>query len=115
VQVLERLSKSKQASFLAVLKTFGPGNDGPLSFPFRGATLALDLPNIGQPLLTLLNELDEIVLRSGGRVYLAKDARLSRRAFEAMYPRAEEFRALKRALDPKGVFSSSLARRLGLA
>lgn len=114
VQVLETLSRSRQASFLAVLKTFGPANDGLLSFPIEGATLALDLPNIGQPLLTLLNELDEIVLRHGGRVYLAKDARLSRAAFEAMYPRADAFRTIKRRLDPNGVFSSSLARRLGL-
>jgi decaprenylphospho-beta-D-ribofuranose 2-oxidase len=114
VQVLEKLSKSRQASFLAVLKTFGPANAGLLSFPIPGATLALDLPNIGQPLLTLLNELDEIVLRHGGRVYLAKDARLSRAAFEAMYPRAEEFRQIKQRLDPNGLFSSSLARRLGL-
>lgn len=115
LQVLEKLSKSKQASFLAVLKTFGPGNEGLLSFPIQGATLALDLPNIGQPLLTLLNELDDIVLHHGGRVYLAKDARLSRQAFEAMYPRAGEFRCIKQELDPDGIFNSSLARRLGLA
>jgi decaprenylphospho-beta-D-ribofuranose 2-oxidase len=115
VELLEKLSRSRQASFLAVLKTFGPANAGLLSFPIQGATLALDLPNIGQPLLTLLDALDAIVLKHGGRVYLAKDARLSRPAFEAMYPRVDEFRQLKHRLDPEGLFSSSLARRLGLA
>jgi decaprenylphospho-beta-D-ribofuranose 2-oxidase len=31
-----------------------------------------------------------------------------------MYPRLPEFRALRRELDPDGVFVSDLARRLGL-
>ncbi len=115
VQMLEKISQSGRASFLAVLKTFGPGNQGLLSFPTAGTTLALDLPFTGHPLLQLLDELDRIVLNHGGRVYLAKDARLARSHFEAMYPRVEEFRRLKQQIDPDGVFCSSLARRLGLA
>ncbi len=114
VRILEQISQSGRASFLAVLKTFGPGNPGLLSFPTAGATLALDLPFTGPPLLQLLEELDRIVLDHGGRVYLAKDARLGRSAFEGMYPRVGEFRRLKQKLDPEGLFSSSLARRLGL-
>jgi FAD/FMN-containing dehydrogenase len=114
LQILEKLSRSGSASFLAVLKTFGPGNEGLLSFPTAGATLALDLPFTGPALLELLDRLDQIVLCHGGRVYLAKDARLSCESFEEMYPRAPEFRRLKQRLDPKGVFRSSLARRLGL-
>ncbi len=114
VKILERLSQSKRASFLAVLKTFGAGNDSVLGFPMPGATLALDLPHTGDSLLQLLNELDQIVLNHEGRVYLAKDARLSRESFEKMYPRADEFRQIKQKIDPENVFSSSLARRLGL-
>ena len=114
IEVLDRLSASRMPSFLAVLKMFGKGNEAPLSFPMPGATLALDLPNRGEPLLSLLNELDEIVLKHGGRVYLAKDARLSATAFRAMYPRAVEFERVKRSVDPDGTYSSSLSRRLGL-
>jgi decaprenylphospho-beta-D-ribofuranose 2-oxidase len=114
VRILEKLSASRRASFLAVLKTFGPANDGLLSFPTAGVTLALDLPYTGPALLELLEELDQIVIHHGGRVYLAKDARLSRASFAAMYPGAEEFRRIKNRLDPDGLFSSSLARRLGL-
>lgn len=115
VEILERISQSRRASFLAVLKLFGAANPGPLSFPCPGATLALDLPCGGSRLLALLDELDQIVIKHGGRVYLAKDARLSRSAFEAMYPRADEFRTLMTRLDPAGRFDSSLARRLGLS
>jgi FAD/FMN-containing dehydrogenase len=31
-----------------------------------------------------------------------------------MYPRLEEFRAIKNRLDPRGLLSSSQARRLGI-
>jgi decaprenylphospho-beta-D-ribofuranose 2-oxidase len=31
-----------------------------------------------------------------------------------MYPRLDEFRALRAELDPAGVFTSDLSRRLGL-
>lgn len=115
VALLETIAASRQASFLAVLKTFGPANRGLLSFPVAGSTLAVDLPNTGPAVMALLDELDEIVIRHGGRVYLAKDVRLPRQAFEAMYPRADEFRRVKAALDPSGRFDSALARRLGLS
>ncbi len=112
--LLSRIAQSGQASFLAVLKRMGPADAGPLSFPMPGLTLALDLPNRGQRLLNLTAELDRIVIEHGGRVYLAKDACLSRASFEAMYPQHEAFKALCRELDPAGRFSSSQSRRLGL-
>ncbi|MFN2239330.1 MAG: FAD-binding protein [Thermoanaerobaculia bacterium] len=112
--LLERLSSAGQTSFLAILKKFGASNEGVLSFPMEGYTLALDLPN--RPgLAELVRELNEITLSAGGRVYLAKDALLDRETFERMYPRAEEFRRIKSELDPQGLFSSSLARRVGPA
>lgn len=113
-RVLERVVSSRRASFLAVLKRFGPGNAGMLSFPERGLTLALDLPMTGGDVLSLLDELDEVVLRFGGRVYLAKDARLPPAHFRAMYPRLGEWLRVKQAVDPDGRFASDLSRRLGL-
>ncbi len=110
---LEKLARRRAASFLAVLKTFGPGNSGLLSFPREGHTLALDLPN-RRDLREVLQELDELVLDHGGRVYLAKNPCLRREAFERMYPAAESFRRIKQDLDPDHRFDSSLARRLGL-
>jgi decaprenylphospho-beta-D-ribofuranose 2-oxidase len=54
------------------------------------------------------------VLAAGGRVYLAKDSRVSPETFAAMYPRLAEFRALRADVDPDGVLTSDLARRLAL-
>jgi decaprenylphospho-beta-D-ribofuranose 2-oxidase len=111
ISIIERLAKSRQGSFLGVLKRFGNANAGLLSFPLNGYTLALDIP-VRRDLPKLLDELDRIVLSCGGRVYLAKDALLTPQMFGAMYPRLGEFRAIKKKLDPWGHLSSSLARRL---
>jgi decaprenylphospho-beta-D-ribofuranose 2-oxidase len=111
-KLLEELSSSRRPSFLAVLKRLGPQGRGLLSFPMAGYTLALDLPIRNKGLFLLLNKLDEIVLQHGGRVYLAKDARLSAESFRAMYPHYPEWLKIKNALDPHNRFSSSLSRRL---
>lgn len=113
VRLLERLSGSGRPSFLAVLKRLGPAGPGMLSFPREGYTLALDIP-VRDGVVEFLGELDRLVLASGGRVYLAKDATTTAAAVRAMYPRLDEFRAVKAQLDPRGVLSSSLARRVGL-
>jgi FAD/FMN-containing dehydrogenase len=113
-ELLEKLSGSGRASFLAVLKTMGKGSGGMLSFPTEGQTLALDLPDKGPSTIPFLHELDKIVLKHGGRVYLAKDACMTRDTFRAMYPDLPRFNEAKARLDPKNRFSSSQSRRLGI-
>jgi decaprenylphospho-beta-D-ribofuranose 2-oxidase len=110
---IERLASSGSASFLAVLKRFGPGR-GMLSFPIEGWTLALDIPVRRGHLGELLDDLDRSVADAGGRVYLAKDARLDPGLLAAMYPELGRADAIRSALDPANVFRSDLARRLGI-
>jgi FAD/FMN-containing dehydrogenase len=106
--LLGRTADAGAASFLAVLKVFGgTPSRGLLSFPLHGVTLALDFPNRGERTFRLLEELDAIVRACGGRVYPAKDARMSPISFEAYYPRWRDFAAYR---DP--AFSSSFWRRV---
>lgn len=109
-EILDRVARRGDASFLAVLKKLGQG-DGILSFPLPGYTLALDFPVKGD-ILNFLDEIDRLVVGAGGRLYLAKDARQSRATFEAGYPALSRFKAIRKSLDPNGVIRSKLSQRL---
>jgi decaprenylphospho-beta-D-ribofuranose 2-oxidase len=61
-----------------------------------------------------LRRLDADVLAAGGRVYLAKDSRVSADMLAEMYPRLADFRKLRAELDPAGLLVSDLSRRLAL-
>jgi decaprenylphospho-beta-D-ribofuranose 2-oxidase len=111
---ISMIAESGISSSMAVLKRFGPGTPGPLSFPIEGWTLAIDFPVGPVGLPSLLNRLDELVAGVDGRVYLAKDARLRPELVGVMYPRLGELAAVRRRVDPNGMLESDLSRRLGL-
>jgi decaprenylphospho-beta-D-ribofuranose 2-oxidase len=110
----ELVSGARAPSFVTVLKRFGAGDDGVLSFPIAGWTLALDFPARTPGLAGLLGLLDRLVADAGGRVYLAKDSRVPPGVLAEMYPRLPEFAKLRAELDPAGILASDLSRRLGL-
>lgn len=113
-EILERISRSGFASFLAVLKLFGPFEGKYLHFPMPGYTLAMDFPN--RPgVHRLLEELDSLVLQAGGRIYLTKDARMKASALDAQYPMLDDFRHIKNLADPVDLWHSCLSARLGLS
>lgn len=117
VEALKTLVVDIQASghysFLNVFKLFGPGNRAPLSFPIAGWNICVDFP-IKAGLNEFVTELDRRVLQFGGRLYTAKDSRTTAETFHAMYPRIDEWLAVRRRVDPDGVFMSDMARRLEL-
>lgn len=110
-EILSRVRKSGEGSFLTVLKKFGNvKSPGMLSFPRPGLTLALDFAYDGKKTLQLLADLDRIVVQSGGAVYPAKDARMTAESFQTFFPNWKEF---AQYVDPK--FSSSFWRRVSVS
>ncbi len=112
-EVLSRISAAELGSFLCVLKATGPANANYLSFPLQGLSLALDFP-YKSGLLPLLDELDAIVVDHGGRIYLAKDARMSAANFRRSYPLWPKFSQVREDYGAAGVFCSMQSNRLRL-
>lgn len=111
--IIVDIQASGHYTFLNVFKLFGPGNQAPLSFPIPGWNVCVDFP-IKAGLSEFVSDLDRRVLQFGGRLYTAKDSRTSAETFHAMYPRIDEWIAVRRRVDPYGVFTSDMARRLEL-
>lgn len=110
VEILQRISDAGLGSFLAVLKVFGK-QESLIAFPEEGYTLALDFP-VRKNLFAFLDELDQVVLRYGGRLYMSKDARMKPEILEAGYPRLEEFKAIVKKYNPDGKIRSIQSDRL---
>lgn len=91
-ELLARIAKSGQGSFLAVMKRFGDRPSlGMLSFPRPGVTIALDFPMLGTKTLRLMDELDGVVAEAGGALYPAKDGRMGYTMFTLSLPAQKDF------------------------
>jgi len=112
-KILKRITESGLGSFLAVLKLFGE-QEGFMSFPMAGYTLALDFP-ISAHAMDLFKELDAMVADYGGRLYLAKDSRMDTEMFEKTYPNAAKFRqAITMLNEGDTKFASLQSKRIGV-
>ena len=112
-EMLLAIARAGEGSFLSVLKLFGPEDAPFLSFAREGYTLALDFP-VRSGTAVLLERLDDITRQAGGRLYLTKDARMSREFFQSSYPQLKQFLKVKGRVDPENCFTSLQAERLGL-
>ncbi|BAF72471.1 FAD-binding oxidoreductase [Sulfurovum sp. NBC37-1] len=110
-EILTAISNSGKGSFLAVLKLYGKANENWLSFPMEGYSLALDF-KIEKGLFELLDHLDEIVLKYKGRIYLTKDARVSKDTFEQGYADIEKFRQFRKENGMVSKFQSLQSKRV---
>jgi FAD/FMN-containing dehydrogenase len=110
IEILHRISEEGLGSFLAVLKVFGK-QDSMISFPKEGYTLALDFP-VRKGLLSFLDELDQLVLKHNGRLYMSKDARMKPEMLVAGYPELEKFKKIIKKYNPDGKIRSVQSDRL---
>lgn len=113
IDILRRIGARGMGSFLVVLKVFGKQENSLISFPFEGYTLALDFP-VRKGLFEFLDELDQVVLKYGGRLYMSKDARMKPSMLEAGYPRLQEFKSIVQKYNPDGKIRSIQSDRLEL-
>ena len=113
VKIIAMISGEGKGSFLSVLKTFGPQDDGNMAFPTEGYTLALDFP-VEDSLFPFLDRLDELVLNAGGRLYLSKDARMKAEMLELTYPQLKHFKSFLKQQGDNFFFRSIQSDRLGI-
>jgi decaprenylphospho-beta-D-ribofuranose 2-oxidase len=111
-EVLDLVAAQGKASFLAVLKLFGK-QESLMSFPFEGYTLALDFP-VNNKIFAFLDKLDELIHKRGGRIYLAKDARLSAENFKKGYPSTADFNQIRDQYQSNPKYTSRQSERLKL-
>lgn len=112
-KILKDVSATGAASFLSVLKKFGPENSNFLSFPLEGYTLAMDIP-VSLEAFKLIKRLDRIVVEHGGKIYLCKDSTLDESTFKSIYPKWPDFQAVRFKYSAVGKFKSNQSIRLGL-
>jgi decaprenylphospho-beta-D-ribofuranose 2-oxidase len=112
VEILNRIGQQGVGSFLTVLKVFGK-QESMISFPREGYSLALDFP-IRKGIFEFLDELDEILIKYGGRIYITKDARMKAAMLERGYPELQKFKNIVKKYNPDGKFSSIQSDRLNL-
>jgi FAD/FMN-containing dehydrogenase len=112
IEILNKISDKGIGSFLAVLKVFGKQDDL-ISFPREGYTLALDIP-VRKGLFEFLDELDNVVLKYGGRLYLSKDARMKPDIFWNSYANAHKFSEIIKKYNPDYRINSIQAIRLNI-
>ncbi len=103
-------------NYLTVLKRHRPDNFL-MSYAVDGFSMAMDFrvtDENRQRLVWMARELDEIVLRAGGRFYFAKDSTLRPEVAEAFLgaDRIARFRELKDRCDPDGLLETDLWRRV---
>jgi FAD/FMN-containing dehydrogenase len=111
IAIIEKIGQRKMGSFLTVLKLFGEQKENYIRFPKGGYTLAIDF-KINPEVWKFLDELDELVLKYGGRVYLTKDVRMTHEMLVNSYPQAQSFIDKIQELDPEFKFASAQSERI---
>lgn len=103
-------------NYLSVLKRHRP-DPFLMTHALDGWSMAMDFrvtESNHEKLWKLTEEMSELIVGAGGKFYFAKDAVLRPRDVERAYEteKVDRFFALKKELDPNGLFETELARRI---
>jgi decaprenylphospho-beta-D-ribofuranose 2-oxidase len=119
-ECIEDCQRAGLVPYLGVLKRHRP-DPFPMSHALDGYSMAMDFAvpwtsGGRDKLWRLTHRLADRVLENGGRFYYAKDATLLASSFERIHgaEAVAGFRALKQKLDPQGLLSTDLSRRMGV-
>jgi decaprenylphospho-beta-D-ribofuranose 2-oxidase len=116
---IELQQEAKLESFLGVLKRHRP-DPFLFSHAVDGYSLALDFKVTARNwprLRDLCHRMNDVVLRAGGRFYMAKDSTMRPADLRAYLGEdaLTRFAQIKAEVDPESLLTHQLARRLGLA
>ena len=109
---LERFASSQHGAIVCVIKDCGAEGKGMMSFPRSGISIAVDFPIHPHRTPRLVNDLNELVLSEGGRIYLSKDTFTQPEHFHAMEPRLKAWNQVRERWDPRGELRSRQSMRL---
>ena len=110
--VLKEFRENGAYSFVSVLKKLGGANSSPLSFAYPGWCLSLDIANNSSKSFDFLEKVDRELNSIGGKIYLAKDSRMSPNIIKNSHPNIDKFFKCKKSSDPDSKFASELSKRL---
>ena len=103
-------------SVMAALKVYREQNENfLLPFPMEGYSLTLDIPKNKSKIkeqVKMFYEMNDCVIKYGGRLYLGKTPVLSSNQFYEMYPNLNNFLSIKEKIDPNNLFESNMYRRI---
>jgi decaprenylphospho-beta-D-ribofuranose 2-oxidase len=113
-ELLHEMKRYRIFSFLGVLKKLGNSDESFLGFTAPGWTLTIDMPAINRNNQDFLDKLTLKLCQLSGRVYLTKDSVLKESEFNLMYPKKNEWKKIKKEIDPDNYWQSDQGIRLGL-
>ena len=105
--------QKNQVSFVSTLKKMGKKNKNLLSFSEDGYTITFDIKN-NPNLKIFYNELEKILIKMNAKIYLTKDALMTKEYFQKTYSNINKFIKYKKIYDPKFKFISYQSKRLDI-
>jgi decaprenylphospho-beta-D-ribofuranose 2-oxidase len=110
-EFMRELAALGAASPLCVIKDCGPEGKGMLSFPLEGTSIAVDMA-VSPDIQRVVDRLNEVVIATGGRIYLTKDRFTRAEHFRRMEPRLDAFLSARAKWDPKRSLRSAQSVRI---